>query len=85
MQENITNGDRKPSATDSGVYFPASDNSCSHLLLICIYVERLAFELQFGHLVPVQEKSAAVGYTSSERQQKATASLNIHDKHFEIT
>lgn len=45
--------------------------------MICIYVERLAFKLEFGHFVPVRVKStAAVTHPTAESHSL----LNIHDQ-----
>lgn len=39
----------------SGAYL--SNISFPHLPLVCIYMEGLSFELQLGHLVPVQRRA----------------------------
>lgn len=51
-----------------------ASKSRSHLLVVCINVERLALKLELGHLVPVREGKC-----------RETGSLNIHEKYLKIT
>lgn len=60
-------------------FYETSNSLGSHLPLVCIYVERPAFELEFSHLIPVQERVQQHQQLETQRQ-KATGSLNINDK-----